>query len=118
MSAPRRSPEPFLWLLFSSGGMVAALVLPVLVLLFGVAFPLGVLEAPDEAHLLAVVSHPVTRVVLLGICVLALFHSAHRFRFTAEHGLQLGKFDTAIAVYCYGAAVLGSVAAGWVLLGW
>ena len=41
-SAPhRRSAEPFLWLLFSAGGMAAALVLPVLLLMFGLAFPLG-----------------------------------------------------------------------------
>ena len=42
----RRSPEPFLWLLFTAGGMAAALVLPALVLLFGLAFPLGLLDAP------------------------------------------------------------------------
>ena len=42
-------------------------LLPVLVLLFGLAFPLGWLAAPDHAHLLAVVSHPLTRLVLLGV---------------------------------------------------
>ena len=31
----KRSNEPFLWSLFSSGGMIAALLLPVLMLLFG-----------------------------------------------------------------------------------
>jgi fumarate reductase subunit D len=117
MSAPtRRSPEPFFWLLFSGGGMVAALVLPVLLLLFGVVFPLGLLDAPDHAHLRAVVAHPITKLVLLGVFIPALFHWAHRFRFTLEHGLQLGRFDRAIAVCCYGAAALGSVAAIWVLL--
>jgi len=48
--------------------------------------------------------------------VLALFHFAHRFRFTVEHGLQLGRFDGVIALCCYGAAVLGSAVAAWVLL--
>ncbi|MGH3676546.1 MAG: fumarate reductase subunit FrdD [Mycobacterium sp.] len=113
---PRRSAEPFLWLLFSVGGMAAALVLPVLSLLFGLAFPLGWLEAPDHAHLLAVVGNPLTKLVLFGVCALALFHSAHRFRFTLEHGLQLGRFDRVIAVCCYGTAGLGSAVAGWVLL--
>jgi fumarate reductase subunit D len=37
----RRSPEPFAWLLFSVYGVVAALVAPVLLVLFGLAFPLG-----------------------------------------------------------------------------
>jgi fumarate reductase subunit D len=113
---PRRSPEPFLWLLFTAGGMVAALVLPVLLFLFGLAFPLGWLDAPDPAHLVAVVGNPLTKLVLIGVCVLALFHWAHRFRFTLEHGLQLQRFDRAIALCCYGTAALGSVAAGWVLL--
>ena len=27
-----------------------------------------------------------TKLVLLGVCVLAMFHSAHRIRFTTEHG--------------------------------
>jgi succinate dehydrogenase subunit D len=82
-SPPRRSAEPFLWLLFSAGGMVAALVLPVLLFLFGVAFPLGILDAPDHVHLLTVVRNPLTKLALFGVCVLALFHWAHRFRFTA-----------------------------------
>jgi fumarate reductase subunit D len=112
----RRSPEPFLWLLFSSGGMIAALVLPVLLLLFGVVFPLGLLDAPAHGHLLTVVRNPLTKLVLLGVSVLALFHWAHRFRFTLEHGLELGRFDRVIAVCCYGTALLGSAAAAWVLL--
>ena len=74
--------EPILWLLFSAGGMLAALLMPVLLLLFGLAFPLGWLDAPDHEHLLAVLSNPITRLALLGLCVLALFHWAHRFRYT------------------------------------
>jgi fumarate reductase subunit D len=115
-SPHRRSPEPFLWLLFSAGGMAAALVLPVLLVLFGVAFPLGLLDAPDHQYLLAIVHNPLTKVVLLGVCVSALFHWAHRFRFTVEHGLKLGRFDGLIALCCYGTAVLGSAVAAWVLL--
>jgi fumarate reductase subunit D len=112
----RRSAEPFVWLLFSAGGMAAAFVLPVLLLLFGLAFPLGWLDAPDHGHLLAVVRNPLTKLVLFSVCVLALFHWAHRFRFTLEHGLQLGRFDRVIALCCYGTAVLGSAAAGWIML--
>jgi fumarate reductase subunit D len=115
-SPPRRSPEPFLWLLFTAGGMAAAFVLPVLLFLFGVALPLGLLDAPDHAHLQAVVRNPLTKLVLFGVSALALFHWAHRFRFALEHGLQLGRFDRVIAVCCYGTAVLGSAVAGWVLL--
>jgi fumarate reductase subunit D len=112
----RRSPEPLLWLLFSAGGILAALLFPVLVLLFGLALPLGWQSAPDYAHLLAVVHHPLTRLVLLGVCVLALFHWAHRFRYTLYDGLQLKRLRPAIAWLCYGGAVVGSLAAAYVLL--
>ncbi|MUL85662.1 MULTISPECIES: fumarate reductase subunit FrdD [unclassified Mycolicibacterium] len=117
MSAPtRRSPEPYFWLLFSAGGMVSALALPMLMALFGVLFPLGLLDTPDPTHLPAVVRNPLTRIVLAGVFVLALFHWAHRFRFMLEHGLKLGRFDQAIAVCSYGTAALGSIAAIWILL--
>jgi fumarate reductase subunit D len=33
--------EPFLWALFGARGLLAALVIPILLLLFGVLYPLG-----------------------------------------------------------------------------
>ena len=51
-----------LWLLFSAGGVVSALLVPILVLLLGIAFPLGWLSAPNYEHLFAIVRHPLTRV--------------------------------------------------------
>jgi fumarate reductase subunit D len=105
----RRRIEPLVWLLFSAGGVLAAVFLPSLALLFGLAFPLGWLDRPDHEHLLAVVGHPVTLVVLLGIFVLLLVHSAHRFRYTLYDGLQVKKKRT-VAVLCYGAAIVGSAA--------
>jgi fumarate reductase subunit D len=84
--------------------------LPSLALLFGLAFPLGWISRPDHEHLLAVVGHPLTLVFLLGLFVLLLVHSAHRFRYTLYDGLQV-KMKRTVAVLCYGAAVVGSVAA-------
>ncbi len=105
----RRRVEPIVWLLFSAGGVLAAVLLPSLALLFGLAFPLGWLDRPDHEHVLAVVGHPVTLVVLLGAFVLLLVHSAHRFRYTLYDGLQVKEKRT-VAVLCYGSAILGSVA--------
>ncbi|MGW0735346.1 fumarate reductase subunit FrdD [Streptomyces sp. NPDC002851] len=111
----RSSSEPLLWLLFSAGGMAAALLVPVLLFLFGVAFPLGWFAFPDHAHLLAVLRHPLTRVILFGLCVLCLFHWAHRFRYTLYDGLQLKAHAKVISLFCYGGAVVGTIAAGVVL---
>jgi fumarate reductase subunit D len=111
----RRSAEPFLWLLFSAGGVVCAMLFPILVFLFGLAFPLGWLTAPAYEDLLALLRNPLTLLVLFGVCVLALFHWAHRFRYTLYDGLQLKKVDALIAALCYGGAVVGSVLAAVVL---
>jgi fumarate reductase subunit D len=117
MHRRRSTAEPVAWLLFSSGGMVSALLLPVLMLLFGVLFPLGLVSPPDHAHLLAVLSHPITRLVLFGLFVLSLFHWAHRFRYTLYEGLQLRPMGALITTVCYGGAIAGSVIAGWLLFG-
>jgi len=112
----KRSIEPLLWLLFSAGGVVAALLIPVLLFLFGVAFPLEWISPPDHVHLLAVLRNPLTRIALIGLCVLALFHWAHRFRYTLYDGLQLKHLESAIVVFCYGGALAGSALAAYLLL--
>jgi len=90
--------------------MFSAVFLPILIFMFGLAIPLGWLDTPDYGHLRAVITNPLTFVVLLGLFVLMLVHSAHRFRYTLYDGLQIKKKRT-VAVLCYGAALAGSVAA-------
>jgi fumarate reductase subunit D len=97
--------------------MVSALLVPVLLVLFGVLFPLGVLTPPDHAALAALLAHPLVRIVLLGLCVLALLHWAHRFRYTLFDGLQLDRMRAPINALCYAAALAGSVWAAFVLFG-
>ena len=105
----KRRIEPFLWLLFSGGGVMAAVFLPILVVLFALAIPLGLVH-PDYSQLHAVFSFWLTRLVVLGLFVLMLFHWAHRFKYTLIDGLRLTHAETVLSVLCYGAAVLGSVA--------
>jgi fumarate reductase subunit D len=107
----RRGPEPLLWLLFSAGGVMAALFLPVLVFLFAIAIPLGWLPEPVRAQVLGLLGHPVVALVLLGVCVLALFHWAQRFRYTLFDGLLLKGHQGVINLTVYTLAVAGSVAA-------
>ena len=111
----KRSIEPLLWLLFSAGGVLAALLIPVLLLLFGLAFPLGWLSPPGREHLLAVLGYPVLRVGFFLLCALSLFHWAHRFRYTLYDGLQIKHLNELINLFCYGGAIAGSVAAGYLL---
>src|SRR6516162_11876336 len=103
MSA-KRSIEPLLWMLFSAGGVLAALLIPILLFLFGLAFPLGWLAPPSHEHLLAMLRHPLTRGVLFLLCMLSLFHWAHRFRYTLYDGLQIKHLNELINGVCYGGA--------------
>ena len=107
--------EPGLWLLFSAGGMASALVMPVLIVIFGVAVPLGLLAPLDHARLSAIFLHPVTRLVVFGVCALSLFHWAHRFKYTLYDGLQIKHLNGLLNAFCYGGAVVGTIVAGFVL---
>jgi fumarate reductase subunit D len=89
--------------------------MPVHIFLFGLAVPLGWLEAPGYDGLLALARHPLARVYLFVFCSLPLFHWAHRFRFTLYDGLQIKHLNELIFSFCYGGAVIGTVAAAWLL---
>ncbi|MBI2246543.1 MAG: fumarate reductase subunit D [Armatimonadetes bacterium] len=112
----RHSSEPIWWSLFAAGGVVAALVAPVQIALTGIAAALGWADdAFTYARVLALVSHPISRLYLFVLISLPLFHSAHRFRFTLiDLGLKQGR--GLVAVLCYGAAVAGTILAALVLI--
>lgn len=95
--------------------MIAAVMFPILLFLFGLAFPLGWLETPTYDGLLSLVRHPLVRLVFFGLCSLPLFHGAHRFRFTLYDGLQIKHLNELIAVFCYGSAIIGTILAAYLL---
>jgi fumarate reductase subunit D len=111
----RRAVEPILWLLFSAGGVLSALFLPVLVFLFGVAVPLGWLTAPEPERLQELLGNPLTALVVLAVFALSLFHWAQRFRYTLFDGLRLKNHQKLINGCCYTVAVVGSVVSAVVL---
>ena len=112
----KRPIEPLLWMLFSAGGVLSALLMPSLVFLFGVAFPLGWLSPPSHAHLPPSSAIRLTRVALFVLCTLSLFHWAHRFRYTLYDGLQIKHLNEVINLLCYGGAIVGSVVAAYLML--
>jgi len=113
MSKP--SNEGFFWLLFSAGGVVAALFLPVLLFLFALAMPLGWIS-PGYEKLLLLAQNPLSRIFLFVVCSLPLFHWAHRFRFTVYDGLQVKHLNEVVLVFCYGGAVVGTLISAYLLL--
>jgi succinate dehydrogenase subunit D len=110
-----RSLTPFLWLLFSAGGTIAALLFPVHLLLIGVIVPLGLLGAPSYESLHGLVLHPLGRLYLFVFIGLPLFHWAHRFRYMLYDGFQVKHLTPIIIVLCYGTALAGTGIAAYVL---
>lgn len=104
-----------LWLLFSAGGVVSAMLMPIHLFLFAIAFPLGWLDPPGDETLLALIRQPLVRVYLFVFCLFPLFHWAHRFRFTLYDGLQIKHLNEIINVFCYGGAMVGTVTAAYLL---
>lgn len=110
MSSRPGATAPLWWLLFSAGGVASALLMPALIVVTGVAVPAGWVEAD---RLLELVRHPLTRLVLLGLISLSLFHWAHRFRY-ALIDLGLGTVGRRAWLF-YGVAGLGTLAAIWLV---
>jgi fumarate reductase subunit D len=108
-----RETEPIFWTLFSAGGVVAALFLPVQLFIFALAVPLGWMHAPTYESLRLLAHSPITRLYLFVLCSLPLFHFAHRFRYTLYDGLQIKHLNEVVFAGCYGVAILGTLAAAY-----
>jgi succinate dehydrogenase subunit D len=118
-AVPARSRvEAMLWGLFSAGGFVSALLIPVHVAILGIAFAAGWL--PDDAmsydRIHHLVDQPLTELYLLGLVSLPLFHWAHRFRFIVHHQLGLDRGKALVAVLCYGTALAATILTAIVLI--
>ncbi len=71
MTAKPDKAAPLFWLLFAGGGTASALLLPAMVLITGVAVPVGWVS---EDELMSLIRNPLTRLVLVGLVFLFLFH--------------------------------------------
>jgi fumarate reductase subunit D len=111
-----RSSEPVLWTLFSAGGVVAAMLLPIHLLIFGLAIPLGWIQPPEFASFAALVHSPIARLYLFVMCSVPLFHFAHRFRYTLYDGLQIKHLNEVVFDGLYGTALAGTIFAAVLLL--
>ena len=111
-----KSNEPIWWSLFSAGGVVAAFLVPIHILLLGLAGPLGLLPqgSLEYGKMADLFANPIVRLYSFVLISLPLFHWAHRFRFTLVD-LGVRGVDMLLAVLCYGAAIVGTIIAAVVL---
>ena len=111
----KKSNEPFWWALFGAGGVLSAMFLPILIFIFGIAIPLGLLPEVGFEKLSQFTDLLIVRIFLFALISLSLFHWAHRFRFTLYDGLQVKHLNELIATICYGGAIGISIYAGIVI---
>jgi fumarate reductase subunit D len=107
----------FFWFLFSQGGVLTALLLPVHVLVQGILGPLGV-PVIDRHYdtWVNVLSNPLVKLYLLVLFAFAFFHFAHRLRyFFVDIGVHVAKSVPAQVIFYGGAAVVTLITL-WVLL--
>jgi len=110
------SHKPIFWVLFAAGGTLSALLAPILILLTGLAVPLGLLkpEALSYERISNMLSSLPIALIMLATIVLFLWHAAHRLRVTAH---DLGWFPDSVAIILfYGLAAFGTVAGTLLLL--
>lgn len=102
-----RANKPIIWALFAAGGTFAAFITPVMIVT-GLAVGLGLLpfEALSFERVLAVVQHPIGKVLTFLAVVLPAWHAAHRLRITAhDYGIRA---DGIVRTVCYGLAALAT----------
>ncbi|HEX2037236.1 MAG TPA: fumarate reductase subunit FrdD [Chloroflexota bacterium] len=105
----------FWWGLFAVGGMVAAVLVPVHILLQGVLGPLGVpVVSNREETFAAAVAHPLVKLYLFVLISLPFFHAAHRLRYFV-FDLGVRGAPGVVASLCYGAAVVGTLVTAYIL---
>ena len=108
----RPSNEPFFWAMFSAGGVIVALLLPVLIVITGFVVPAEGIEFDQLERLF---NNVLVRLIILGVAFFSFVHAAHRLRHTLKD-LGLRSVATPLAVLCYAAALAGTVWAALVVI--
>jgi len=113
----KRSHEPIFWSLFGAGGVLSALIAPILIFITGIIAPIGLWMPPqalDYARVLPFAQHWFGKALLLAVISLFLFHAAHRI----YHGLHdVGVHaGTGTMVAAYGGALVATLVSAYLLI--
>ena len=108
----------FWWFMFSHGGLFAAVLLPVHILVQGILGPLGIVPVVDRHYdtWINILGNPIVKLYLLVLISLPFFHFAHRLRYLlVDFGVPAAKSLPAQVIF-YGVAILVTLVTIWVLL--
>ena len=108
----------FWWFMFSQGGVLAALLIPVHILVQGILGPLSIVTVVDRHYdtWISILGNPIVKLYLLVLISLPFFHFAHRLRYLlVDLGVPAAK-SVAAQVIFYGGAILVTLVAIYLLL--
>jgi fumarate reductase subunit D len=108
----------FWWFMFSQGGLFAAVLIPVHILVQGILGPLGIVPVVDRHYdtWIGILGNPIVKLYLLVLISLPFFHFAHRLRYLlVDLGIPAAK-GIPVQIVFYGGAVLVTLVTIWVLL--
>ena len=108
----------FWWFMFAQGGVIAAVLIPVHVLVQGILGPLGLVKVVDRHYdtWVNVIGNPIVKLYLLVLIAFPFFHFAHRLRYLlVDLGVHGAKSVPAQVVF-YGGAVLVTLFTIFILL--
>lgn len=113
--ALKRSNAPIFWLLFGAGGLMAALIGPMLAYLSGIAGPLGIgARLMDYPNMLAFSQNWAGKLFLFLVTTLILWHAALRIYHTLHDlGFHTGK---AFTTCLYGLTLVFTLLTAYALL--
>jgi len=121
VSEPARRPalaHLFYWLMFAQGGVIAAVLIPVHVLVQGILGPLGIVPVVDRHYdtWISILGNPIVKLYLLVLIAAPFYHFAHRLRYLlVDLGVPAAKGVPAQVIF-YGGAVLVTLFTIWLLL--
>jgi len=102
-----KSNEPLWWAPFMAGAVVTAFLLPITIVVVGV---LTYFFWITGHQLWSLLQNPWVRFYFFVLISLSLFHGFHRILYILID-LGLKNMRSALAVVCYGSAILGTVVA-------
>jgi len=111
MAALKRSNKPIFWSLFGAGGMLAALIGPMLIFITGIAVPP---QAMSYERVLTFARSGLGKAAIFLVISLFLFHGVHRmYHCLHDFGIHVGP---GLKALFHGFAFLGTLAAAYLLV--
>lgn len=109
--------ETILWGLFTAGGFLAALIIPMLIFITGIGVPTGFLSQDilSYSNILERFGHPLIKLPLIFALSLSIHHGLHRFRALLLE-LKLKKYTFLVSSIIYSIEALSIVSVIYVII--